>query len=104
MEADKEFLQKFKVRTPFDIAAYSAIKNKKVLGLGIENHSKILSEELHKPKRKNYLRRKIVVNHIDEIFAADLVELNRSIGYLFMSRISISMFKFKYPLLRTRIR
>ena len=32
---------------------------------------------MHKPKRKNYLRRKIIVNHIDEIFAADLVEMQK---------------------------
>ena len=43
---------------------------------------------MHKPKRKNYPRRKIAVNHIDEIFAADLVEmlkfakLNKGYRYL----------------------
>ena len=60
----------------------------------VENHNKILSEELHKAKRKNYPRRKIIVNHIDEIFAADLVEmqkfakLNRGYRY-FLTRIDI---------------
>ena len=50
------------------------ILGKKKLGLGVnDNSNKILSEELHKLKRKNYPRRKIIVNHIDEIFAADLV-------------------------------
>ena len=47
------------------------------MGLGVENPNKILSEELHKPKRKNFPRRKIIVNHIDEIFAADLVEMQK---------------------------
>ena len=47
------------------------------MGLGIENSNKILSEELHKLKRKNFTRRKIIVNHIDEIFAADLVEMQK---------------------------
>ena len=51
------------------------INTKQKLGLGVENHNKILSEELHKAKRKNYPRRRIIVNHIDEIFAADLVEM-----------------------------
>ena len=46
------------------------------MGLGVENN-KILSEELHKPRRKKFPRRKIIVNHIDEIFAADLVELQK---------------------------
>ena len=53
------------------------INTKQRLGLGFENHNKILSEELHKPKRKNYLRRRIIVNHIDEIFTADLVEMQK---------------------------
>ena len=52
-------------------------KKQKTLGLDVENHNKILSEELHKPKRKNYPRRKIIVNHIDEIFTADLVEIQK---------------------------
>ena len=48
------------------------ILGKKKLGLGInENSNKILSEELHKPKRK------ILVNYINEIFAADLVEMQK---------------------------
>ena len=77
LEADKEWLNCFKPRSPWDIAAYAAIKGKKTLGLGVENDNKILSEELHKPKRKNYIRRKIIVNHIDEIFAADLAEMQK---------------------------
>ena len=51
------------------------IRSKRKLGLGV--HNKILSEELHKSKRKNYPRRRIIVNHIDEIFAADLVEMQK---------------------------
>ena len=63
---------------PYAIFAIKQIINtKQKLGLGVENHNKILSEELHKPKRKNYPRRRIIVNHIDEIFAADLVEMQK---------------------------
>ena len=64
------------------------IRSKRKLGLGVEDHNKILSEELHKSKRKNYPRRKVIVNHINEIFAADLIEmqkfakLNRGYRYL----------------------
>ena len=47
--ADK-WLKCFKPRSPLDIAAYSAIKGKRTLGLGVENHNRILSEELHTPK------------------------------------------------------
>ena len=64
------------------------IRSKRKLGLGVENHNKILSEELHKSKRKNYPRRKIIVNHINEIFAADLVEMQKFVklnkGYRYL--------------------
>ena len=104
LEADKEWLNCFKPRSPWDIAAYSAIKSKKTLGLGIENDYKILSDKLHKPKRKNYLRRKIIVNHIDETFAADLVEMqkfskiNKGYRYLLTSIDIFSKYAFLIPL------
>ena len=104
LEADKEWLNCFKPRSPWDIAAYTAIKSKKTLGLGVKNDSKILSEELHKPKRKNHLRRKIIVNHIDEIFAADLVEMqkfskiNKGYRYLLTCIDIFSKYAFVIPL------
>ena len=88
LQADEKWLQCFKPRSSWDITSYTAIKSKKTLGLGVENHNKILSEELHKPKRKNYPRRRIIVNHIDEIFSADLVEMQKfaklSKGYRYL--------------------
>ena len=104
LKADKEWLDCFKPRTPWDIAAYSAIKSKKTLGLGVENSNKILSEELHKQKRKNFPRRKIIVNHIDEIFAADLVEmqkfakLNKGYRYLLTCIDIFSKYSWVIPL------
>ena len=104
LQADEKWLQCFKPRSPWDIAAYTAIKSKKTLGLGVENHNKILSEELHKTKRKNYTRRRIIVNHIDEIFAADLVEmqkfakLNRGYRYLITCIDIFSKFAWVIPL------
>ena len=80
------------------------IRSKRKLGLGVENHNKILSEELHKAKRKNYPRRKIIVNNIDEIFAADLVEmqkfskLNRGYRYLLTCIDIFSKFAWVIPL------
>ena len=80
------------------------IRSKRKLGLGVENHNKILSEELHKSKRKNYPRRRIIVNHIDEIFAADLVEvqkfskLNRGYRYLLTCIDIFSKFAWVIPL------
>ena len=78
------------------------IRSKRKLGLGV--HNKILSEELHKPKRKNYPRRRIIVNHINEIFAADLVEmqkfakLNRGYRYLLTCIDIFSKFAWVIPL------
>ena len=80
------------------------INTKQKLGLGIENHNKILSEELHKSKRKNYPRRKIIVNHIDEIFAVDLVEmqkfakLNKGYRYLLTCIDIFSKYSWVIPL------
>ena len=80
------------------------IRSKRKLGLGVENHNKILSEELHKPKRKNYPRRKIIVNYINEIFAADLVEmqkfakLNKGYRYLLTCIDIFSKFAWVIPL------
>ena len=72
--------------------------------MGVENHNKNLSEELHKPKRKNYPRCRIIVNHIDEIFAADLVEmqkfakLNKGYRYLLTCIDIFSKYAFVIPL------
>ena len=80
------------------------IRSKRKLGLGVEDHNKILSEELHKPKRKNYPRRKIIVNYINEIFAADLVEmqkfakLNKGYRYLLTCIDIFSKFAWVIPL------
>ena len=80
------------------------IRSKRKLGLGVEDHNKILSEELHKSKRINYPRRKIIVNHINEIFAADLVEmqkfakLNKGYRYLLTSIDIFSKYSWVIPL------
>ena len=46
--ADDTWLKCFKPRSPWDIAAYSTIKSKKVLGLGNNFTMNDLSEELNK--------------------------------------------------------
>ena len=66
----------FKPRSPWDIAAYSAIKSKKVLGLG-NFTMKDLSEELNKPVINKFKRKKVIVNHIDEIHSCDLVDMTK---------------------------
>ena len=64
----------FKPRTHCDMLAYSAIKGKKTLGLG-NNPNKILSQELHKPERVNFERRRVISNHIDLIWGIDLITM-----------------------------
>ena len=36
-----------------------------------------LAEELHKPIRRKFKTRKVIVNHIDEIWSADLVVVGK---------------------------
>ena len=50
------------------------INSKKKLGLG-NNPNKILSQELHKPKRVNFERRRVISNHIDHIWGIDLITM-----------------------------
>ena len=93
----------FKEKPWGTFAIKQIINTKQNLGLGIENN-KILSEELYKPKRKNYPRRKIIVNHIDEIFAADLVEmlkfakLNKGYRFLLTCADVFSKYSWVIPL------
>ena len=87
--ADDEWLKCFKPRSPWDIAAYSAIKSKKVLGLGNNFTMQDLSQELNKPVINKFERKKVIVNHIDEIHSCDLVDMvkkskvNRGYKYIF---------------------
>ena len=55
-------------------------------GMGVEKKS--LAEELHKPIRRKFNKRRVLVNGIDRIWAADLVDMqafskfNRGVKYL----------------------
>ena len=88
LDADTEWLDCFKPRTPYDMLTYSAIKSKKTLGLG-NNPNEILSKELHKFKRVNFERRRVISNHIDHIRGIDLVTMlkyakqNNNYKYIF---------------------
>ena len=99
LQADDKWLKCFKVRTPYDLAAYSAIKSKKVLGLGNNFTMEDLSNELNKGVINKgvinkgvinkFERKKVVMNHIDEIHSCDLVDVskysrvNRGYKYIF---------------------
>ena len=77
LEADDEWLKCFKVRTPYDLAAYSAIKSKKVLGLENNFTMEDLSNELNTGVINKFERKKVVINHIDEIHSCDLVDMTK---------------------------
>ena len=76
LEADDKWLDCFKVRTPYDLLAYSAIKSKRKLGLGNNFTMEDLSQELNKPTIQKFERQKVIVNHINEIHSADLVDMS----------------------------
>ena len=108
LKADKEWLNCFKPRSPWDIAAYSAIKSKKTLGLGNSFTMEDLSEELNKPVINKFERKKVIVNHIDEIFSCDLVDMqkyskvNRGYKYIFTNIDIFSKYAWTFPL-KTKI-
>ena len=60
---DKEWLDCIKVRTPYDMLAYTAIKSKKTFGLGNNFTVENLSNELKKPTIQKFERKKVIVNY-----------------------------------------
>ena len=89
LEADDKWLDCFKVRTPYDMLAYSAIKSKRKLGLGNNFTMENLSQELNKPTIQKFERKKVIVNYINEIHSTDLVDMtqyskiNKGYKYIF---------------------
>ena len=77
LQADDKWLKCFKVKTSYDLAAYSAIKSKKVLGLGNNFTMEDLSNELNKGVINKFERKKVIINHIDEIHSCDLVDMTK---------------------------
>ena len=103
LQADEKWLKCFKVKTPYDLAAYSAIKSKKVLGLG-NFTMEDLSNELNKPVINKFPRKKIIINHIDEIHSCDLVDMtkysriNKGYKYIFTNIDIFSKYAWSFPL------
>ena len=103
LQADDKWLNCFKVRTPYDVLAYSAIKTKKTLGLE-NNPNQILSQELHKPRKINFERRKVISNNIDHIWGIDLITMikyskqNKNYKYILTVIDFFSKYSWCYPL------
>ena len=80
----------------------SIIGKKRKLGLGIEGNddaiewSNGLADELHKPVRKTFPKRRVYASSVDAIWAADLVEMQtfarQNKGYKYILMIIESMF------------
>ena len=109
LEADDKWLDCFKIRTPYDALAYSAIKTKKTLGLGNNFTMEDLSNELNKPIINKFPRQKIIVNHINEIHSTDLVDMtqyskmNKGYKYIFTNIDVFSKIAYAFPLKSKKI-
>ena len=109
LDADKEWLDCFKVRTPYDMLAYCAIKTKKTLGLGNNFTMENLSQELNKPTIQKFERKKVIVNHINEIHSTDLVDMgqyskmNRGYRCIFINIDVFSKIAYAFPLKSKKI-
>ena len=109
LDADKEWLDCFKIRTPYDMLAYTAIKSKKTLGLGNNFTMEDLSNELNKPSIQKFERQKVIVNHINEIHSTDLVDMtqyskmNRGYKYIFTYIDVFSKYAYAFPLKSKKI-
>ena len=109
LDADKEWLNRFKPKTPYDMLAYTAIKSKKTLGLGNNFTMEDLSNELNKPTIRKFERKKVIVNHINEIHSTDLVDMsqyskiNRGYKYIFTNFDISSKYAYAFPLKSKKI-
>ena len=109
LEADDKWLDCFKVRTPYDALAYSAIKTKRKLGLGNNFTMEDLSQELNKPTINKFPRQKVIVNHINEIHSTDLVDMsqyskiNKGYKYIFTNIDIFSKIAYAFPLKSKKI-
>ena len=71
---------------------------------GKENWQEKLADELHASIRRNFTRRRVIVNNIDEIWASDLVEMqkfskwNKGYRYLLMVIVVFSKYGWIIPL------
>ena len=77
---------------------------RKHYGSGIPIMSEELSNELHKPIRRNFKKRRVISNHVDDIWAADLVDMqyysrsNKGYKYILMIIDVFSKYGWAVPL------
>ena len=95
----------FKEKPWGTFAIKQIINTKQKLGMGNNNFTmKDLSNELNKPVINKFERKKIVINHIDEIHSCDLVDMvkysrvNRGYEYIFTNIDIFSKYAWSFPL------
>ena len=80
------------------------INTKQKLGMGNNFTMNDLFQELNKPVINKFKRKKVIVNHIDEIHSCDLVDMvkysrvNRGYKYIFTNIDIFSKYTYAYPL------
>ena len=80
------------------------IRSKKKLGMGNNFTMQDLSNELNKPVINKFERKKVIVNHIDEIHSCDLVDMqkysrvNKGYKYIFTNIDIFSKYSWSFPL------
>ena len=98
----------FKEKPWGTFAIKQIINNKQRFGLGNFNMED-LSEELNKPVINKFERKKIIVNHIDEIHSCDLVDMvkysrmNKGYKYIFTNIDIFSKYAWSFPIKSKKI-
>ena len=98
----------FKEKPWGTFAIKQIINTKQRLGMGDFNMED-LSEELNKPVINKFERKKVIVNHIDEIHSCDLVDMikysrvNREYKYIFTNIDIFSKYAWSFPIKTKKI-
>ena len=85
------------------------IRSKRKLGLGNNFTMDDLSNELNKPTIQKFERKKVIVNHINEIHSTDLVDMtqyskiNKGYKYIFTNIDVFSKIAYAYPIKSKKI-
>ena len=94
----------FKERPYGTFAIKQIINTKQKLGMGNNFTMTDLSNELNKPVINKFERKKVIVNHIDEIHSCDLVDMqkcsrvNKGYKYIFTNIDIFSKYAYAFPL------
>ena len=99
----------FKDRPFGTFAIKQIINTKQKLGMGNFTMND-LSEELNKPVINKFERKRVIVNHIDEIHSCDLVDMiqysriNKGYKYIFTNFDIFSKYAWNFPIKSKRTR